>query len=80
MLILKLLGRLALALIMQFPASVPARLHVIVFFLGRLGWDEDGSLAVDLTSDLSAYRRPPSYTPTQTRDVQKVRQHMYKAK
>ena len=29
-------------------------LHVIVFFLGRLGWVEDGSLAVDLTSGLSA--------------------------
>ena len=111
MLILELLGRLALALIMQFPASVPARalpgsdaawaraaqqtrgyhyaawspdvladvhiskladalpaldfvfgaggrrrlpLHVIVFFLGRLGWVEDGSLAVNLTSGLSA--------------------------
>ena len=111
MLILELLGRLALVLIMQFPASVPLRalpesaaawaraaqqtrgyhyaawgpgvlvdvhtpkladalptldfvfsvggrrrlpLHVIVFFLGRLGWVEDGSLAVDLTSGLSA--------------------------
>ena len=29
-------------------------LHVIVFFLGRLGWVEDGSLAVDLASGLSA--------------------------
>ena len=110
MLILELLGRLALVLIMQFPASVPARapgsdaalaraaqqtrgyhyaawspdvlvdvhiskladalpaldfvfgvggrrrlpLHVIVFFLGRLGWVEHGSLAVDLTSGRSA--------------------------
>ena len=29
-------------------------LHVIVFFLGQLGWVKDGSLAVDLTSGLSA--------------------------
>ena len=29
-------------------------LRAIVFFLGRLGWVEDGSLAVDLTSGLSA--------------------------
>ena len=29
-------------------------LNVIVFFLGRLGWVEDGSLAVDLASGLSA--------------------------
>ena len=29
-------------------------LHVFVFFLGRLGWVEDGSLAVNLTSGLSA--------------------------
>ena len=29
-------------------------MHVIVFFLDRLGWVEDGSLAVDLTSGLSA--------------------------
>ena len=111
MFILELLGRLALVLVVQFPASVPVRalpgsaaawaraaqqtrgyhyaawgpdvlvdvhtskladalptldfvfgvggrrrlpLHVIVFFLGRLGWVEDGSLAVDLASGLSA--------------------------
>ena len=29
-------------------------LHIIVFFLGRLDWVEDGSLAVDLASGLSA--------------------------
>ena len=29
-------------------------LNVIVFFLGRLGWVEDDSLAVDLASGLSA--------------------------
>ena len=29
-------------------------LHIIVFFLGRLGWVEDGSFAVNLTSGLSA--------------------------
>ena len=29
-------------------------LNAIVFFLGRLGWVGDGSLAVDLTSGLSA--------------------------
>ena len=29
-------------------------LNAIVFFLGRLAWVEDGSLAVDLTSGLSA--------------------------
>ena len=109
--ILELLGRLALVLIMQFPASVPVRalpgsaaawvraaqqtrgyhyaawgpgelvdvhtsklagalpalgfvfgvggrrrlpLHVTVVFFGRLGWIDNGSLTVDLTSGLSA--------------------------
>ena len=57
MLILELLGRLALV-ILDFVFGMGGwrrlPLHVIVFFLGRLGWVEDGSLAVDHASGLSA--------------------------
>ena len=47
-------GAPALSVSGEEAQHVVPRPHVIVFFLGRLGWVEDGSLAVGLTSGLSA--------------------------